>query len=103
MEAKGINKTLDASGKAKLIQWMLQHRDMCDKCTALEIVAAFKAETGLVASENSVNTYRVAVYPEMKPHRKECATANGGVLLGMIVALTRRVETLESFKQKFGD
>ncbi len=90
MKKTGESRQLSAGDKVKIILWLNAHREWCENKTALELADEYKKENGIDLSISTILTYRREIFPELR---------NGGILLGMITALTKRIEILELFKR----
>ena len=61
---------LTAEQKVALTLWIHKNKELCEKCSSIEIAEKFSLESGIKVSSSSVLTTRNAVFPTMKRVRK---------------------------------
>jgi hypothetical protein len=93
-EKKYNHNQLNAEGKAILIIWLNNHKELCETLPAHNLIRKFNDETGLIVSPSSMQTYRNAVFPNLEK-KAVGGHLNGGKLLAMITDLNNRVTALE--------
>lgn len=81
-----LARQLNASQKASLTIWLSLRREDCETKTAHELSLIASKELGFDVSESSINTHRLAVFPEMKKQRGGSRKCN----------LSARVDAIEA-------
>lgn len=96
---KKVNfKNMTAAEKAQLILWLGGNRELCETSTVAKVAREYHVAAGIPISEDSMRTYREAVWPNLTPppppvRRKRI---NGAKVNAALAALDKRLTFLES-------
>lgn len=89
------SRTLNAEKRCKLAFWMRDHPVDCANGTAVEIAASASSALGFAVGENTIQEFRVAIFPELKRQPKkqdlEHSVAELCERVGKIEAMLNRI------------